>query len=123
MSFLVELWESIFTPGTSPALIKATHGSFILLLLSLLFLIYYTKSIHFINLFFIALFLYAAVIWFVNELKSVKLKENQDLLSEGTQSKDAKQEEESATERIANLKEVAGTTATSSPLATRRRKV
>lgn len=79
MSFFVELWESIFTPGTSPALMKATHASFILLLLSLAFLIYYTGLFHFINLFAIATFLYAAVIWFVNELKNAKLKDNQQL--------------------------------------------
>lgn len=79
MAFIVELWESIFTPGTSPALLKATHGSFILLLLSLLSLIYYTRSIHFINLFVIALLLYASVIWFVHELQNAKLKNNEEL--------------------------------------------
>ncbi|OBA23593.1 hypothetical protein METBIDRAFT_36935 [Metschnikowia bicuspidata var. bicuspidata NRRL YB-4993] len=82
MSFFVELWESIFTPGTSPALMKATHASFILLLLSLLFLIFYSGSIHFINLFVIASCLYAAVIWFVNELKNIKLKDNEELAKE-----------------------------------------
>lgn len=79
MSFFVELWESIFTPGTTPALLKATHGSFILLLLSLLFLVYYTRSIHFINLFVIAALLYALVIWFVGELQRAKLMDNKEL--------------------------------------------
>lgn len=79
MSFFVELWESIFTPGTTPALLKATHGSFILLLCSLLFLVYYTRSIHFINLFVIAGLLYALVIWFVAELQRAKLMDNQEL--------------------------------------------
>lgn len=83
MAFIVELWESIFTPGTSPALLKATHGSFILLLLSLLSLIYYTRSIHFINLFVIALLLYASVIWFVHELQNAKLKNNEELENDG----------------------------------------
>lgn len=82
MSFFVELWESVFTPGTSPALMKATHASFIMLLLSLLFLIFYSGSIHFINLFVIASCLYAAVIWFVNELKNIKLKDNEELAKE-----------------------------------------
>lgn len=90
MSFFVELWESVFTPGTSPALLKATHGSFILLLLSLLSLIYYTGSIHFINLFVIALLLYASVIWFVKELQSAKLKNNNELGSDVTEKKEEK---------------------------------
>lgn len=93
MSFFVELWESIFTPGTTPALIKATHGSFILLLLSLLFLIYYTRSIHFINLFVLAALLYALVMWFVAELQRVKLMDNQELQKESEASKDPKSKE------------------------------
>lgn len=79
MAFIVELWESIFTPGTTPALMKATHASFILLLFSLLALIYYTRSVHFINLFVIALLLYALVMWFVYELQQSKLKTNDEL--------------------------------------------
>ncbi|KAJ8143865.1 hypothetical protein OY671_003029 [Metschnikowia pulcherrima] len=88
MSFFVELWESVFTPGTSPALMKATHASFIMLLLSLLFLIFYSGSIHFINLFVIASCLYAAVIWFVNELKNIKLKDNEELAKENGEKSD-----------------------------------
>lgn len=99
MAFLVELWESIFTPGTSPALLKATHASFILLLLSLLSLIFYTRSIHFINLFVIALLLYASVIWFVHELQNAKLKDNEEL---------AKKEGERETDNETEGKEVEG---------------
>ncbi|KAI5948838.1 HNT3 [Candida theae] len=79
MAFIVELWESIFTPGTTPALIKATHASFILLLASLATLIYLTKSIHFVNLLVIAVLLYGTVVWFINELQQVKLKDNEEL--------------------------------------------
>lgn len=86
MTFIVELWESIFIPGTTPALLKATHASFIVLLLSLLFLIYYTRSIHFINLFVIALLLYASVIWFVHELQNAKLKNNDELAGKSEKS-------------------------------------
>lgn len=92
MSFFVDLWESIFTPGTSPALLTATHASFVLLLLSLLSLIYITRSIHYINLFVIALCLYGAVIWFVEELKQAKLKDNAELATE-EEKKEAEQEE------------------------------
>ncbi|KAI5951096.1 PKR1 [Candida jiufengensis] len=79
MVFIVELWESIFTPGTTPALITATHASFILLIISLITFYFLTKSIHFLNLFVIALLLYGTVIWFINELKAVKLKDNEEL--------------------------------------------
>lgn len=82
MSFFVELWESVFTPGTTPALIKATHASFIMLIISLLSLIYLTRSIHFINLLVIALMLYGSVIWFINELNQAKLKDNSTLEKE-----------------------------------------
>lgn len=95
MAFIVELWESIFTPGTTPALLKATHASFILLLLSLLSLIYYTRSIHFINLFVIAGLLYGSVIWFVNELKHTKLESNEALA--GEKEKEEKKEKEETT--------------------------
>lgn len=93
MAFLVELWESIFTPGTTPALMKATHGSFLLLGISLLWLIYVTRSIHYINLFVIALCLYGSVLWFVKELEQAKLKSNEEL-----QKKETKEEKESEME-------------------------
>lgn len=95
MSFFVELWESVFTPGTTPALIKATHGSFILLILSLSFLVFLTSSIHFINLLVISVLLYASVIWFVNELQQAKLKANKELEKEGDDSKDNEGNKES----------------------------
>lgn len=85
MAFIVELWESIFTPGTTPALIKATHASFILLLISLATFIFLTKSIHFVNLFVIAVLLYGTVIWFINELQQVKLKDNEELNAKETE--------------------------------------
>lgn len=99
MSFFVELWESVFTPGTLPALLKATHGSFILLLLSLLTLSWYTRSIHFVNLLVIALLLYASVIWFVSELKSAQLKDNEALAKEAEKTEEKKEEK---TEAIAS---------------------
>ncbi|CCG20601.1 Pkr1 protein [Candida orthopsilosis Co 90-125] len=85
MAFIVELWESVFTPGTTPALIKATHASFILLLISLVTFIFLTKSIHFVNLFVIAVLLYGTVIWFINELQQVKLKDNEELNAKETE--------------------------------------
>ncbi|QLL30529.1 hypothetical protein HG536_0A03470 [Torulaspora globosa] len=79
-NFFVALWESIFQPGTTPQLIVATHVSFIALLSTLIWLIYATKgNVHFYALFIIALCLWVCVIWFIRELKSVDLKNNEQL--------------------------------------------
>lgn len=72
MAFITELWDSVFTPGTTPALIKATHASFIMLILSLVSLVFLSRSIHFVNLLVIAVLLYGCVIWFIGELEKVK---------------------------------------------------
>ncbi|EDK36205.1 hypothetical protein PGUG_00303 [Meyerozyma guilliermondii ATCC 6260] len=91
MSFIEELWQSVFTPGTTPALIKATHGSFALLIASLIWLIYLSRSIHFVNLLVIALLLYGTVFWFIGELERTKLMSNEELdkASENASEKDA----------------------------------
>ncbi|CAH2353745.1 V-type ATPase assembly factor Pkr1p [[Candida] railenensis] len=95
-SFVTELWDSVFQPGTNPALIKATHGSFVLLILSLLALIYMTRSIHFINLLVIACLLYGTVVWFIGELQQAKLNKNLELEKESQEKKsnEEKSEEE-----------------------------
>ncbi|KAK6462168.1 ER protein Pkr1-domain-containing protein [Scheffersomyces coipomensis] len=94
MSFFAELWESVFTPGTTPALITATHISFILLIISLITLIFLSKSIHFVNLLVIAILLYGSVIWFINELKTIKLKDNAELEKETNEKEGSKEESE-----------------------------
>ncbi|QLQ78094.1 hypothetical protein HG537_0A03410 [Torulaspora globosa] len=79
-SFFVALWESIFQPGTTPQLVVATHVSFIALLTTLVWQIYATNgNFHFYALFFIALCLWVSVMWFIRELKSVDLKNNEQL--------------------------------------------
>lgn len=108
MAFITELWESVFTPGTTPALIKATHASFILLIISLISLIFLSRSIHFVNLLIIAILLYAAVIWFIKELEQVKLKDNDQLDAEG--------KEAEGTEAEGSAKPIATTTAVPSQL-------
>ncbi|KAF3992982.1 hypothetical protein FT663_00329 [Candidozyma haemuli var. vulneris] len=92
MAFIVELWQSVFTPGTTPALMKALHATFILLFISLFWLIYVTGSIHYINLSVIALLLYGSVLWFVKELEQAKLKTNEELLQEGEEKKEGETE-------------------------------
>lgn len=90
MSFFVELWNSVFQPGVTPQLIVATHVSFTALLLTLSWLIYATKgNIHFIALTTIALLLWITVIWFIQELKNVKLMSNDELTKEGKAAADA----------------------------------
>lgn len=81
-SFFSDLWELIFTPGTLPALIIATHVSFATLLVTLATMAYTTRLIHFVNLLVIAVVLYGLVIWFMNELKTAKLKDNDQLKRE-----------------------------------------
>lgn len=94
MSFIEDLWKSVFTPGTSPALMKATHASFIALFLALLFLIYQSRSIHYVNLLVIAIALYLLVLWFVKELELAKLKTNEELAEESKQDEKKPKSEE-----------------------------
>lgn len=124
MSFGTELWESVFTPGTTPALIKATHASFILLILSLLSLIYLSRSIHFINLLVIALLLYGSVIWFINEVKEMKLKNNTELEKEEDE-KEKDQQEKDQQQKDSEEKDTdkSESTATAKPISPKKRKV
>lgn len=95
MSFFVDLWDSVFTPGTNPALVRATHTSFVLLVMSLIWMVYTSKSIHFFNLLIIAICLWASVTWFLSELEKEKanLKTNEELAKEGeTEAKEEKKE-------------------------------
>lgn len=102
-NFFVRLWESVFEPGTSPQLIIATHVSFVALLLTLIWLIYATNgNIHFYALFCISLLLWITVIWFINELSHVKLKDNDEL------DKDANKKDDSAIKEDSEDKQESG---------------
>ncbi|CDK25599.1 unnamed protein product [Kuraishia capsulata CBS 1993] len=92
-SFITELWETVFQPGTSPALITATHASFCLLVISLVVLIFYSGSIHFFNLLVIALLLWGSVTWFIAELEKekAKLKTNEELQEQEGVKRDVKE--------------------------------
>lgn len=93
--FFTGLWNSAFQPGTTPQLIIATHVSFVALLLTLAWLIYATSgNIHFIALFIIAALLWLAIIWFIEELKSVKLKTNDELAKDDSNTSDDSKKEE-----------------------------
>lgn len=67
MDFVSNLWESIFTPGTTPTLVKATHGSFVALEITLIGMLIATKSLHFVALLVLATGLWIAITWFINE--------------------------------------------------------
>lgn len=68
-SFLEELWNSIFTPGTTPTLLIATNASFGALQFLLLILFLATYSIHFIILSVLSASLWYAINWFARELR------------------------------------------------------
>lgn len=68
-SFIEELWNSIFTPGTTPTLLIATNASFAALQLVLLALLLVTYSIHFLILSVLCMGLWVAINWFANELR------------------------------------------------------
>ncbi|KAF5094041.1 hypothetical protein D0Z00_003730 [Geotrichum galactomycetum] len=77
INFTQDLWNSILTPGTTPALIKATHFSFAALLTTLAFLLVATKNIHFVFLTIIASGLWAAITWFIKEVELEKQRQQQ----------------------------------------------
>ncbi|OTB08776.1 hypothetical protein M426DRAFT_7497 [Hypoxylon sp. CI-4A] len=74
-SFVQDLWESVFTPGTTPTLLVATNATFACLQLVLLLLLVATYSIHFFILSFLCGGLWGAINWFAAELKVAQDKE------------------------------------------------
>lgn len=110
-SFVLELWELIFTPGTNGALLVATHALFVLLLTLLAALTWYLGLIHFLNLLVIASVLYGLVIWFIGELRQAKLKTNEELKRESDANAHAKPVEE----KTAKTKLASGVTTTTTP--------
>ncbi|KAG5926158.1 hypothetical protein E4U42_003575 [Claviceps africana] len=67
-SFLVDLWDSIFTPGPTPTILRATNLSFGALQLVLLALLVATASVHFVVLSVLSAGLWWAINWFAREL-------------------------------------------------------
>ena len=74
-SFFHDLWASVFTPGTTPALVLATNVTFFLLQIILLILLYATLSYHFIAMNIICVGLWGGVNWFVKEVEEFKRSE------------------------------------------------
>ena len=59
------LWDSIFTPGPTPILVRAMNLSFVALFTLLIPLIYITKNIHVLFLTILALGLWIAMRWYL----------------------------------------------------------
>ncbi|KAH3665923.1 hypothetical protein OGAPHI_004112 [Ogataea philodendri] len=78
MSFIADLWDSVFQPGTTPTLVAATHISFACLIISLVVMIFLSRSIHFVNLLVISLLLWGSVTWFIGEIAREKAKLQQE---------------------------------------------
>jgi hypothetical protein len=89
MEFIIDLWNSILTPGTSPALIKATHASFAALLLTLIGLLISTRNFHFIILTILASGLWIAITWFISELEALKKQQNISTSTNSTTTKNS----------------------------------
>lgn len=68
-NFFEELWNSVFTPGTTPTLLVATNASFGALQFLLLILLIATYSIHFFILSLLCAGLWYAINWFARELQ------------------------------------------------------
>lgn len=62
--FVSDLWESVFTPGVSPALLKATYGAFVLLITTLTTLLLFTRNIHVLALLIVTICLITSLIWY-----------------------------------------------------------
>ncbi|VUC33901.1 unnamed protein product [Clonostachys rosea] len=71
-AFFVELWESIFTPGPTPTILRATNITFAALQLVLLLMLAATYSIHCVVLSVLCAGLWWSVNWFAAELKAVQ---------------------------------------------------
>lgn len=70
--FLTNLWESVFTPGTTPTLLIATNATFFALQLLLGGLLLATYSIHFAILSVLCGGLWYSINWFATELQAAQ---------------------------------------------------
>ncbi|KPI39428.1 V-type ATPase assembly factor PKR1 [Cyphellophora attinorum] len=77
-SFMVSLWESIFTPGPTPTLLIATNATFGALQLLLVILLFFTGSIHFAILSVLCGGLWFGINWFAKEVAAAKAAEDAD---------------------------------------------
>jgi len=76
-AFFENLWNSVFTPGTTPTLLLATNATFASLQLVLGALLIGTRSVHFAVLSALCAGLWWAINWFAVELKKAERAEEE----------------------------------------------
>ncbi|KAE8137568.1 ER protein Pkr1-domain-containing protein [Aspergillus pseudotamarii] len=96
VSFVEDLWASIFTPGPTPTLLVAANATFAALQLVLFLLLLATYSIHFVVLSVLSASLWWSINWFAQELAAVQ---KQEAEKEKTQSKELLTEEDNDDKR------------------------
>ncbi|KAE8163555.1 ER protein Pkr1-domain-containing protein [Aspergillus tamarii] len=96
VSFVEDLWASIFTPGPTPTLLVAANATFAALQLVLFLLLLATYSIHFVVLSVLSASLWWSINWFAQELAAVQKEEAE---KEKTQSKELLTEEDNDDKR------------------------
>lgn len=77
MEFIQGLWDGILNPGTTPALVIATHASFACLELVLFLMLWASRSLHFVALIILATCLWMAITWFIGEAEAYRQKEGE----------------------------------------------
>ncbi|KAK0612924.1 ER protein Pkr1-domain-containing protein [Bombardia bombarda] len=76
-SFVEGIWDSIFTPGTTPTLLIATNATFAILQVLLAAMLFATYSVHFLVLSLLSGGLWAAINWFARELAEAQRQEEE----------------------------------------------
>lgn len=117
MSFLVELWNSILTPGTTPTLILSTHVTFALLVITLTIFVFLTKSIHLINLLVLSILLWGTLTWFINEINK------QEISSEEKVDEHSKTEQNIEKPKVSSGAQKKETTESKKPIQRRSKKI
>jgi hypothetical protein len=70
-SFVTSLWESVFTPGPTPVLVRAMNISFFALFPLLIPMTYFTQNIHVFFLTILSVGLWVAMQWYTPLYKNV----------------------------------------------------
>jgi hypothetical protein len=88
LSFVEDLWSSIFVPGPTPTLLIATNVSFAALQLVFFALLLATYSLHFVALSIISAGLWYAINWFAAEVRLAQLAQEAEQKKEKDQEDD-----------------------------------
>ena len=108
-SFMVDLWESIFTPGPTAPLLKAANASFASLQLVLLALLLATHNVHCVVLSVLCAGLWWSVNWFAAELRIAQEEEEKKKKKKKTRKQQEEEEGQSERQDDSSDTEVEGT--------------